>query len=103
MTHQNANTTREQLEIEERAWEHTEIDRSPWGEFTVADLRKAFDVVADKANWKDAIRATVRADQLAITCAAVVFFTGSTPVVLNAMIPGTVKIEAAGYYAACGA
>lgn len=95
--------TREQLEIEERAWEHTETDRSPWGEFTIADLRVAFDAVAPADNWKNPICATVPAAALAITCAAIVFFTGSVPTVRSAAAVGSMEVRAAGYYAACGA
>ena len=103
MSKQNANATREQLEAEERAWEHTETDRSPWGEFTIATLRAAFDAVAPKGNWKDSIHATVRVADLSVTCAAIAFFTGSKPVICNSMHAGWVNVTAAGYYAACGA
>jgi hypothetical protein len=67
-----------------------------------SELMAAFDLVADKGNWKLAIDKTVRwnIDRELITD-AVVHFTGSVP---GFTITGAwLRVTAAGYYAAVGA
>ncbi len=73
--------------------------------WTRGDLSEAFDRVANKENWKLAIDTTIEcsADDHAIICEAVAFFTGSvanvTPVGEGAK---RFHFKAAGYYSAIG-
>lgn len=72
---------------------------------TRADFRKAFDLVCDKANWKNPIAAEVvlEDDRAAyILKQAVIFFTASIPEFFN-IGPNRFRVVAAGYYVACGA
>ena len=82
------------------------------------DLRRAFEAVQDRTNWKNPIRALVAltAEQKAITAEAITFFAGCTATfedrgVCNPTI-GTdgraigrreYRVEAVGYYQAVGA
>lgn len=78
---------------------------------TRAELRQAFDRVADLSNWKNRIDATVYADrvELEMIREAVVFFTGSVAhfARLGDALPGSAhrpyRVRAAGYYATIGA
>ena len=97
----NPNTTTKQLESEERAYEKTTVDRSPYGVFTIFDLRKAFDRVSPK-NWKEPIACSCNGEVVNIVCAAIVFFTGSIPRVQVDVRTMTYYVEADGYYSACG-
>lgn len=77
---------------------------------TKGELTKAFNQVANKANWKLPISAMVEvssdkdeaAEQLAVLEAAVQFFTGSTPT-FKTLRSGNVAVNAPGYYAVVGA
>lgn len=77
---------------------------------TQGELAAAFDKVADKANWKLPIDATVDLSgdaDLATIREAVVFFAGCVPTfvpVVGAALPGCrYRVRAVGYYAAVGA
>lgn len=54
-------------------WEYTTTD----GEFTVAELHKAFDIVADPNDWRGPIDAIVPAAEVAISVQAIGFYTGA--------------------------
>lgn len=74
---------------------------------TKAQLRTAFDLVADKANWKMPIDATVQygdldGDRIAMIREAVIFFTGSVPT-FTQLRYGWMRVRAAGYYNTIGA
>jgi len=94
-------TTTNDLEREERAYEKTTVDRSVYGNFTIADLREAFDRVSPK-NWKDPIACSCNGGTVNLVCAAISFFTGSVAHVEVDVRTMTYYIEAEGYYAACG-
>lgn len=82
------------------------VDQTPAGTpLTRSILSKAFDRVADKTNWKNPIRATIRCatmDEIDTIGKAITFYTGSVMVFL-AKADGTVAIHADGYYKTCGA
>jgi hypothetical protein len=80
-----------------------DTDRSPFGAFRVGDLRAAFDRVAPAGNWKGPIACTCPGELVNMVCAAIVFFTGSTPRVDLDVRAMEYHITADGYYAACGA
>jgi hypothetical protein len=72
---------------------------------TRAQLTFFFNLVADKANWKNPIDAVVSIDcdfDMAMIREAVIFFTGSVP---NFTAKGRSKyrVTAQGYYVVCGA
>ena len=74
-----------------------------FGGFTRERLSEVFDLVKDSANWKMPISATVfksRASEEEIS-AAVTFFTGSMPDVVDEGESYWVRAE--GYYSAIGA
>jgi hypothetical protein len=78
---------------------------------TRGELSEAFDKVADKANWKMPIDATVGLNtrELVMLTEAIVFFTGCVP--NFTLIPGEARgkrrkryqVKAAGYYQTIGA
>lgn len=86
------------------------VARSGNFEFTRAELRAAFDSVANSQNWKLPIAGGFRtatdptrsARQVACMREAVIFFTGSVPEIKHLGNYGF-SIKAAGYYAAVGA
>lgn len=67
---------------------------------TVADLRAAFDAVADDDNWKNPISAAVEAAKVGLVTRAVTFFHADVPSVVG-MEAGTGKLilEGHGYSA----
>lgn len=72
---------------------------------SIADLRHAFDLVANRENWKLPVDATVKAADPAERrriAEAVVFFTGSV-VEWSHFGRGRWNCKASGYYAAIGA
>ncbi len=77
--------------------------------FTIGELRESFDLVAPKTNWKDPIDAIVELGtdrDVALMREAVVFMTGSVPVITPAGRPGSIekfRVEADGYFHAIGA
>ena len=88
------------------------VDRISGCDVRRAEFEAAFNRVADKANWKNPIDATVivmNGAELEILLRAIEFFTGSraTTEILRAGTLGgtsaTYRIRAAGYYATCGA
>ena len=77
---------------------------------TRGELEVAFNAVANKANWKYPVNATVDLDAYtkAMVFEAVVFFTGSKPTfkrLTGSTTGGMAKyrVKAAGYYATIGA
>jgi len=74
-------------------------------EFTVGELRDAFEKVADRENWKMPVKAfaSLRTDRERKRMReAVMFMTGSVPTITRTR--GTIhKVVADGYYAAIGA
>lgn len=70
-------------------------------------LRSAFEKVQDAENWKNPIDAVVLADDVSVTAAAIVFFTGSVPTCTAVYDrPGHIVgyiVRADGYYEAVGA
>lgn len=71
---------------------------------TRGELSKAFDSVADRANWKNPINAVVALDSFGICLLteAVIFFTGSVPS-YKSLGGGKYRVTAAGYYRTIGA
>ena len=55
------------------AWEYAKKD----GEFLVADLHKAFNLVIDPEDWRGAIDAVIPAIEAPITTQAITFYTGT--------------------------
>ena len=76
---------------------------------TQGQLSKAFDKVANKANWKFPVDATVTIKthyEMALIQEAVVFFTGSVAKFTAVELLGSkckYQVKAAGYYATIGA
>ena len=76
---------------------------------TQGELSKAFDVVANKANWKMPIDCDVTLKshrEMAMISKAVVFFTGSVAKFTAVALLGSkcrYRVTAAGYYATIGA
>ncbi len=92
------------IEAEQRTFDETNYHRG----YKVADLRKAFDMVCDRTNWKNPIRATIEASDFSLVSAAVEFFTASILVVDEYVTDGdsgitALTVHADGYYVACGA
>lgn len=71
---------------------------------TRGELSQAFDLVANRDNWKMPIDATVWLDDWQKACVheAVIFFTGSIPR-FHWLAPRQYRVVAAGYYATIGA
>jgi hypothetical protein len=65
------NMTREKLEESGQ-----DPDEQVYMGHTLIRLHEAFDAVKDKTNWKNPIKATIPDNQMAITEAAIAFFTG---------------------------
>lgn len=76
---------------------------------TRGELSKAFDKVADQANWKNPISCVVEIEddaELLLIRDAVIFFTASEPTfspVSNGFSGNSYRVRADGYYKACGA
>lgn len=88
-------------------WAKETVVNSPWGNYTIWNLRKAFDKVAPKDNWKNPINTIVDGtEDVSLILSAIQFMTGSTGfVTLVSRQDGQLayRIEAAGYYATIGA
>ncbi len=82
----------------EIAWEKTVKD----GDYTVHELRGAFDRVQDKTNWKNPIDAVILTKDQDITRAAIIHYTGSAPS-FGRIDGNNLRVLAAGYYIAIGA
>jgi hypothetical protein len=81
------------------------VDAFRGRQITRGEFAAAFDLVADKANWKLAIDAEVPAVgefEIYVLKQAVIFFTASIPQI-ETVAPGRVRVKADGYYAAVGA
>lgn len=74
--------------------------KTPFGEYTYEQLEKAFDKVADPGDWKAPIYKRIMRSEVAITFAAVEFFT-ATMLIVTQDIPGRpdVTVQAMGYRA----
>lgn len=81
-------------------------------EFTIGELRQAFDRVSPAPNWKTQIDATIEIDDardMALIREAVLFMTGSVPNItptksfLSGRAKKTFRVEADGYYHDIGA
>jgi hypothetical protein len=78
-------------------------------EVTRREMREAFDKVANQANWKMPINATIPIDNdfdLLLVREAVIFFTGSVPEITVATYVRPrckYRVRAAGYYQTIGA
>jgi len=70
-------------------------------EFPEGEMRAAFEAVQSK-NWKDPIAATIDAEELCVTAAAIEFFAGSE-MYIKALGDHKFHIKAPGYYARVGA
>ena len=81
--------------------ENTAAPREIQVGFTLAELKDAFDDVANAADWKGPIRATVGLDMLAVTLLAVEFFTATRCEIVRVsdVVAGAVEIRADGYRA----
>ena len=68
------------------------------------ELHDAFNLVANRANWKFPVNCTVNADaaKRALIREAVIFFTGSVPR-FHRIARGQYRVSAPGYYATIGA
>jgi hypothetical protein len=100
-----------ELAAKEKAESEAQVVANVMGRIvTRGELSKAFDAVANKANWKLPINASVDLDEFtkAMVAEAVVFFTGSKAKFkrLTGTTTGGIgryRVTAAGYYAAIGA
>ncbi len=81
-------------------------------EFTIGELRQAFDRVSPKPNWKSQIDATIEIDDardMALIREAVTFIAGSIPNItptksfLSGRAKKTFRVEADGYFHDIGA
>jgi len=73
---------------------------TPWSR---AELKAAFDLVANRSHWKNPIRRTVPAGtDLELVREAVIFYTGSVPE-FSTKPDGSTLVVAIGYFAAVGA
>lgn len=95
--------TIEQLVAEEQqqhlAYEAKTIAAKIGGvEYTIADLRKAFDAVCDAADWKSPVAVFVPHQSVAIVCKAIEWFQGCRPS-LGGIQPltGKVLVTSRGY------
>ena len=70
-------------------------------EYSEAEMRRAFEAV-QSANWKDPIDATIPAERLCVTAAAVEFFAGSE-MYIKRRDDGDFHVKAPGYYIRIGA
>ena len=69
---------------------------------SIDDMHHYFKLVANKDHWKRPVDAEVDYDDLYPVCAAIEFFTGSTPEFTE--LPGErFRVRAAGYFEAIGA
>jgi len=68
--------------------------------YTRGDLRVAFDMVADKDDWKAPVDALIHPTYREVVREAVIFFTGSVPSFVAR--DGRLRVHAAGYYEVCG-
>jgi hypothetical protein len=83
------------------------INRETGSIYSRQQLLDAFNVVANKANWKYPIYGEMIPEKdRDITKEAIIFFTGSAPSfrqVSNHFAPGYLIVTADGYYKTCGA
>lgn len=96
-----ANRTRNTNDTTKDAWKHKPI--KDFGNMTAHELGIAFDMVADKSNWKNPIRAEVSAHYLEILQYAIPFHVGGSVFVGQSDTPGRIIVSSAGYYANIGA
>ncbi len=84
----------------ERTWDlHLRNER-----FHIQSLRRAFNEVASRRNWKDPIAWIIEAKDQALVEEAIIFFTGSVPTFTKAEgSTGRLVVKADGYYIAVGA
>lgn len=73
--------------------------------YSRAQLKAAFELVENKANWKMPVKSTIFACGREVTEAAIIFYTGSVPKFVE--VAGSngllLRVTARGYYAAIGA
>jgi len=74
------------------------------GQYSRDQLADAFKQVENKDNWKNPIKADVSFKDLAVTVAAIEFFTAaSCNVSIHPTKPGYFLVESKGYYLTVGA
>lgn len=91
--------TLREIEIERKNYELATFHDG----FSVAELRAAFDKIADATNWKNPIEAVIEEGDFELCSAAVGFFTGSELKKISAWDESRLIVRADGYYATCGA
>lgn len=91
--------------IEQEKAQREEYERNTKvGQYTIAQLREAFDVMTKgMSNWKDAFTVETPGEGVLICVAAIQFFTGDTPKVALDVNRMQYTITTIGYYGACGA
>jgi hypothetical protein len=93
----------EQIVAEEQvnhaAWEAKTVATKVLGkDVTIAELRYIFELVEDKANWKNPINVCVHHNYVAITAAAIEYFHGVKPEIVGPMsLTGKILVSSPGY------
>lgn len=87
-----------QMREDDEEWAQTTVHEG----YTVAQLRAAFDSVKSPDHWKNPIQAGCHKSQIDITKKAIIFHTGSVPTFTH-LHNDWYLVEAAGYFATCGA
>lgn len=76
----------------------TDSSGAPRQERTQDELREAFNLVADPADWKNPVDAVIPGDtDRSLIIDAVIHFTASVPV-FETLPDGRLRVAAAGYY-----
>jgi hypothetical protein len=76
-----------------------EDDRVVYKGYTLEQLRRVFDAVADPKDWRAPIAATMSGEVVLAACAAIEFFTATTPRVSLDTRTMTYLVESEGYRA----
>jgi hypothetical protein len=76
--------------------------KTPYGTFTVGQLREAFTKVENKENWKKPISSSIPVEECDVTSAAIEFFTGGKTS-FSPRTAGKVWVSSPGYYNTVGA
>jgi hypothetical protein len=96
--------TMEQILAEEKAAREEYERNTKVGQYTIAQLRQAFDAMTEgQTNWKEAFTVVVKGESVLICVAAIQFFTGDNPKVALDVNRMNYIISTVGYYGACGA
>jgi hypothetical protein len=70
--------------------------------YRVGDLRRAFNKLHDRQNWKNPIDAVIPSHEFALCDAATCFMTSGALSIVEHLEDGNVRVQSAGYYANVG-